>query len=128
MVTGDRALHRVMRRSISTSGRGKCSYDPSEDYTPSPEDIEDQLEALKEENSELEKKNAKLQEDLERLQRAYLRDGKTLNLLQAKNGGLIDKISTLEWDKVALKEERRIAIRTWRTRVRDPVRYFRGVV
>ncbi|KAI3697695.1 hypothetical protein L6452_30791 [Arctium lappa] len=73
------------------------SYNPSEDYTLSPE--EEQLETLKLENAELEWKNDKLQEDLERLQREYLRDRKKLNLLQAENGGLIDKISALEWDK-----------------------------
>ncbi|KAI3678209.1 hypothetical protein L6452_37494 [Arctium lappa] len=53
---------------------------------------------------------------------------KEVEPLQAENGGVIDKISALEWDKVALKQERRITIRTWRTRVRDRVRYFRGVV
>ncbi|KAI3770185.1 hypothetical protein L6452_01309 [Arctium lappa] len=69
------------------------SYDPTEDYTPSPE--EEQLETLKGKNIELEWKNAKLQEDLERLQREYLRDRKKLNLLEAENGGLMDSSRSL---------------------------------
>ncbi|KAI3685114.1 hypothetical protein L6452_34348 [Arctium lappa] len=101
MVMDDRALHRVMRRGRGCGGRGPSKRTRSE---------------------------RRLQEDLERLQREYLRDGKKLNLLQDNNGGLIDKISALEWDKVALEQERMIVIRTWRTRVRDRVRYFQGAV
>ncbi|KAI3669046.1 hypothetical protein L6452_40267 [Arctium lappa] len=56
-------------------------------------DIDEQIEALKGKDAKLEMKNTKLQEDLERLQRAYLRDGKTLSMLQDENGCLIDKVA-----------------------------------
>ena len=83
------------------------------------------MEALKEENTELKEKNVELEDGLEQMGRKYLREAKRVSKLQTENSDLFGRFSKMTWDKVALEQERRIVVRTWRTRGKDRAHYLR---
>ncbi|KAI3748393.1 hypothetical protein L6452_11429 [Arctium lappa] len=116
------------------------SYDPTEEpyveytpRTPTREDLEEDIANLSEENTELRNELSKVQAEkdqvggwLSNLQGKHVKLGSELNQVLKENEELWENNHDMAWKCVALKWERRIIARTWKMRVGDRARYYRG--